>query len=322
MYTSFTSKSPGSAASRPRPISASGATLPKEHITVLENVQHILNLAGSQAQWVLPSARCTQARRPDHLLATAETDHSPLPSFGEGGAPGEFVCTLVTRFRRALCRIGARPCPPQRSRRYVDQPVLTILHPPYRSLQRDHLSLEDRAEGSGVEYQVSSPSRHSVRGTDFALNTASVGVDLRPDHRETVHRLESGRRSRTDLGHVRGVSKSPKYGSLELPVDKVSPKSFALHLIQPGRLPHPYVERAASKDQRGMQGLCGEPGALRATLRWTASSICRTPSCRRCPSARCVQHGWLDYGNVYGPHDLRTQTHVALAARAKPYKYL
>ncbi|GBO98338.1 hypothetical protein EVAR_84199_1 [Eumeta japonica] len=168
-------------------------------------------------------------------------------------------------------------------------------HPPYRSLQRDHLSLEDRAEGiePGVEYQICGPT--TADGPPSGVEVLDALVPI------------SGTRAVKQVAEI--------HGSLELPVDKVSLSLFALHLIQPGRLPHPYVERKQPRRISAVQGtLYGEP-ALRATLRWTASSILRTPSfCRRCPSARCVQHGWLDYGNMV----LTTSGPVALAARAKP----
>ncbi|GBP96741.1 hypothetical protein EVAR_77676_1 [Eumeta japonica] len=139
-----------------------------------------------------------------------------------------------------------------------------------------------KGSSRSVEYQVSSrPAIRSGR-TDFALNTASVGVDLRPDHRETVHRLEvEVRRSRTrSRARAQGEASRRNTRVSRAPGRQSVPKSFPRFTSYNQAASLTLMSRgAASKDQRGMQGHCAvSPHALRAMLRWTASSILRTPS--------------------------------------------
>ncbi|GBP90783.1 hypothetical protein EVAR_102465_1 [Eumeta japonica] len=120
-----------------------------------------------------------------------------------------------------------------------------------------------KGSSRSVEHQVSPVPPFGQGRTDFALNTASVGVDLRPDHRETVHRLgvEVLDALVPDLGHAQG-SKSPKYTGLSSSRStKVSLSLSALHLIQPGRLPLP-MSRGSSLERISANAgtLYGEPG--------------------------------------------------------------
>ncbi|GBP34576.1 hypothetical protein EVAR_85296_1 [Eumeta japonica] len=177
---------------------------------------------------------------------------------GEGGPPAELVHTFVTHdsgmrsnpelahspaFRNSYGdvapsfvsqrMIGSRAGQYLQGRpgvtENIDQPVLTFLHPPYRSLQLNYLRLVNRAEGIKPERRVpdllSVPPFRQGR-TDFALYSASVGVDLRPDHCKTVHCLEVEVLDALvpDLGHVRRVRQVTEiHGHLELPVDKSVP---------------------------------------------------------------------------------------------------
>ncbi|GBP30783.1 hypothetical protein EVAR_82525_1 [Eumeta japonica] len=91
-----------------------------------------------------------------------------------------------------------------------------------------------KGSSRSVKYQVSSSSRHSVR-VDFALDSASVGVNVRPDYSKTVQSLGVQVLDALVLsfGHVREVRQIAEICRFhELPVEKdVSQVFTALHLI-------------------------------------------------------------------------------------------
>ncbi|GBP30886.1 hypothetical protein EVAR_91627_1 [Eumeta japonica] len=105
-------------------------------------------------------------------------------------------------------------------------------------MHRNHLRLEDRTQGIEPERRV--PGFFSVlplrQGcTDFVYDSASVGINMRPDHCETVQNLTVQVLDALipDLGQVRRVRQVAEiYELLELLVNKSVRRIFsALHFV-------------------------------------------------------------------------------------------
>ncbi|GBP43380.1 hypothetical protein EVAR_34296_1 [Eumeta japonica] len=156
------------------------------------------------------------------------------------------------------------------------------------------------------------PFRQSC--ADFAVDSAYVGVDGRFDYGETVQGLGIQVLDAlvSDLGHVRGVRNITKiYGFFEFPVEKGDSSFYrdSSHITR-SLLSLLCREKAASRGSARSGGRLynvydvNGNAALNSTYYLSHAKL---SSCR-CPSARSLQNDTLYYGNIYGPHDLWTQT--------------
>ncbi|GBO98359.1 hypothetical protein EVAR_84210_1 [Eumeta japonica] len=217
---------------------------PAEHWTFLENVQHVLDFSGITAQYgesfslnlcspqspfatakpVIVRCRLLGGRRACELVRTLVSRDSGMRSNPNKRTALPATISEMSRLGPEGDRSSGRPTSGGPGvTENVDQPVFTILHPPYRPLQRDHL--RDRVVASST---TSLPSRHSVRAAPTLPSIRLPSVKMRGPttaRRSTVWG-RGPRRSRTRFGRARVRQIAEIHGSLELPVDKVSPKSF------------------------------------------------------------------------------------------------